>query len=46
MIHESSRPVTVTLRLYRAISRAFPYEFKNAYGSEMLQVTEEAIAPI
>ena len=46
MIHESSRPVTVTLRLYRAISRAFPYEFKNAYGSEMLQVTEEAIEPI
>jgi len=28
------------------MANAFPYEFKNAYGDDMLQVTEDAIEPI
>ncbi len=31
------------LRLYRALARAFPYEFQNAYGDELTEVTGEAI---
>jgi hypothetical protein len=41
-----SRPVAFTLRLYRAVARAFPHDFQNAYGDEMLRVTEDAIEPI
>ncbi|HKW99075.1 MAG TPA: ABC transporter permease [Bryobacteraceae bacterium] len=43
MRQSCGRPVALTLRLYRSLARAFPYEFKNAYGDELLQVTEEAI---
>ena len=46
MNQPSNRPVAITLRLYRALARAFPYEFKNAYGEELVQVTEDAIEPI
>src|SRR5574341_1505152 len=40
------RPVAISLRLYRALANAFPYEFKNAYGEELVQVTEDAIDTI
>jgi predicted permease len=40
------RPVAVTLRLYRVMADAFPYDFKNAYAEEMLQVTEDAVEHI
>ena len=46
MNRSSSRPVAISLRLYRALARAFPHEFKNVYGDELLQVTEDAIEPI
>ena len=47
MTHPTSRPVAISLRLYRALARAFPYdEFKNAYGDELVQVTEDAIESI
>jgi predicted permease len=46
MIPGSNRPVAISLRLYRALASAFPYEFKNAYGTELVQVTEDAIEPI
>jgi len=39
-------PVAMILRLYRALARAFPYEFKNAYGDELVQLTEDAIEPV
>jgi len=42
----AARPVAIGLRLYRALASAFPYEFRNAYADEILQVTEEAIEPI
>ena len=42
----SNRSVAIGLRLYRALARAFPHEFKNVYGDELLQVTEDAIEPI
>jgi len=32
--------VSISLRLYRALARAFPYEFKNAYGDELVQLTK------
>ncbi|PYT27741.1 MAG: hypothetical protein DMG57_17260 [Acidobacteria bacterium] len=44
--HALNRPVAISLRLYRALARAFPHEFKNVYGEELLQVTEDAIEPI
>ena len=46
MTHQANRPVAIGLRMYRALAGAFPYEFKNAYGDELLQVTEEAIDEI
>jgi predicted permease len=39
-------PVAMGLRLYRALAGAFPHEFQNVYGEELLQVTETAITPI
>jgi putative ABC transport system permease protein len=38
-----NHPAAVTLRIYRALASAFPQEFKNVYGDEMLQVAEDAI---
>ncbi len=38
-----NRPVSLSLRVHRAL--AYPYEFQNAYGEEMLQTGEEAIEP-
>ncbi|HTQ57302.1 MAG TPA: ABC transporter permease [Bryobacteraceae bacterium] len=38
--------VTLGLRLYRALASAFPYEFKNAYGEELIKTTEDAIEEI
>src|ERR1035438_783786 len=43
---EGNRPPAVTLRIYRALARAFPQEFKNVYGDELLQVAEDAIEPV
>ena len=40
------RPVKAGLRMYRALAGAFPSEFKNAYGDELVQVTEDAIDEI
>jgi predicted permease len=40
------RPVALSLRLYRALAAAFPYEFRTAYGDEMLHVTEDSIESI
>ncbi len=42
----ANRPVQMGLRWYRALARAFPQEFKNAYEEELLQVTEDAIESI
>ena len=38
----SNRPVAITLRIYRALARAFPHEFQNVYGDELLHTAEEA----
>jgi predicted permease len=46
MTDSQNRPVTISLRLYRALARAFPYEFKNAYGDELVQVAEDTLEPI
>ncbi len=46
MTQQSNRPVAISLGLYRALARAFPYEFKNAYGEDLAQVTEDSIEPI
>lgn len=37
------RRVELTLRLYRRLAEAFPHEFKNVYGDELLEVTEDSI---
>ncbi|MBV8829676.1 MAG: ATP-binding cassette domain-containing protein, partial [Acidobacteriaceae bacterium] len=36
-------PVAFGLRVYRSLAATFPTEFQNAYGDELMQVTEEAI---
>jgi hypothetical protein len=46
MTHRSNRSVEIGLRLYRALAGTIPYEFKNAYGDELVQVTEDAIDEI
>ena len=46
MTHPSKRSVALSLRLYRALARAFPDEFSNACGDEMVQFAEDAIEPI
>ncbi len=38
--------IGISLRLYRALAAAFPYEFRNAYEEELTQVTEDAIEEI
>ncbi len=40
-----NRPVSVSLRLYRRLAHAFPYEFRNAYGDELLAAGEDAMEP-
>ena len=42
MTRSLPRPVALSLRVYRALARAFPQEFKSVYGDELLQVTEDA----
>jgi ABC-2 type transport system ATP-binding protein len=39
-------PVAAGLRLYRGMASAFPDEFQNVYGEEMLQAGEDAIDPV
>lgn len=39
----SERKVGVTSRLYHALASAFPREFKNLYGEELLQAGNDAI---
>jgi len=46
MKHVLNRRVAISLRLYRVLAAAFPYEFKNVYGDELVQLTEDAIEPI
>ncbi len=40
------RAAVIGLRIYRTLAKAFPYEFQNAYGEEMVQMAEDAIEPI
>lgn len=42
----NGRSVELSLRLYRFLAKAFPYEFKNTYGEELVQATEDAIEDI
>ena len=39
-------PVAASLRLYRGMASAYPHEFQNAYGEELLQAGEDAIEPV
>jgi len=45
-VTQTNRAVATTLRLYRALASAFPQEFNNVYGDEILQVAEDAVEPI
>jgi len=46
MTAEPGRPVALTLRLYRLLASAFPHEFRNVWGDELMQVTEETVRPV
>ena len=35
--------MSFTLRIYRRLARAFPHEFKLAYGAEVLQLGEDVV---
>ena len=37
-----NRPVAWSLRLYRTLAAAFPFEFQSVYGEEMVQTAEDA----
>jgi predicted permease len=39
-------PVAIALRMYRALARAFPQEFQNVYGDELLHTAEDSIDEI
>ena len=39
-------PVAAGLRVYRGLANAFPQEFQNVYGPELLQTGEDAIEPV
>jgi hypothetical protein len=39
-------PVAVGLRVYRGLANAFPQEFQNAYGPELLETGSDAIEPV
>ncbi len=41
-----NRSVAIGLRLFRALARAFPAEFNNAYGADLAQTTEDSIEPL
>ncbi len=43
MSRTPNHPVAISLRLYRVLARAFPQEFKNAYGDEVVQVAEDSV---
>jgi putative ABC transport system permease protein len=45
-MNPSDRSVALSLKLYRALANAFPHEFKNAYGHDLLHVTEDAVDSI
>jgi predicted permease len=40
------RPVAWSLRLFRALASAYPHEFRNIYGDEMVQMAEDAADPV
>ncbi|HLM97800.1 MAG TPA: ABC transporter permease [Bryobacteraceae bacterium] len=40
------QPVSTTLRLYRTLASAFPQEFRNVYGEELMQSAEDSIESI
>ena len=39
-------PVAAGLRMYRGLANAFPQEFQNTYGEELLQTGEDSIQPV
>jgi macrolide transport system ATP-binding/permease protein len=41
-----SRPAALSLRVYCLLARAFPDEFRNAYGEEIVKVTEASVEDI
>jgi hypothetical protein len=38
--------MSVAMRLYSALARAFPYEFKVIYGADMIQLKEDMVQDI
>jgi predicted permease len=38
--------MNLAMRIYRWLARAFPHEFKLAYGAEVMQLGEDAVADI
>jgi macrolide transport system ATP-binding/permease protein len=41
-----AEPVAAGLRVYRGLANAFPQEFQNTYGPELLQAGEDSIEPV
>jgi hypothetical protein len=41
-----NRPVALSLRLYRRLAAAFPSEFRDAYGDDLLSTAEDAVHDI
>ncbi|HUK18206.1 MAG TPA: ADOP family duplicated permease [Bryobacteraceae bacterium] len=43
---QAERPVAMGMRAYRAIANAFPDEFRNVYGDELLRTAEDTAEPV
>ena len=41
MMSRSSRPVRISVALYRLLIKAYPASFRRAYGAEMAQVFDD-----
>jgi predicted permease len=39
-------PAAIGLRVYRALARAFPEDFKNEYGSDLARTAEDAVEQV
>lgn len=43
MHQPSQKPIAISLRWYRALADAFPQEFKNVYGRELVETAEDSV---
>jgi hypothetical protein len=43
---QAARPVAIGLRLFRLLAAAYPHEFRNIYGEDMLRMAEHPVETV